>query len=91
MYDVSNFADEHPGGSVISTYFGRDGTDVFSSFHAASTWKILQDFYIGDVEASHDPHASVISLFAIFRIVLIFKNWFTAPVDFLYQLAFPTQ
>jgi fatty acid desaturase len=50
VYDVSNFADEHPGGSVISTYFGRDGTDVFSSFHASSTWKILQDFYIGDVE-----------------------------------------
>lgn len=52
MYDVSKFADQHPGGSVIGTYFGRDGTDVFSTFHAATTWKLLQTFYIGDLLVS---------------------------------------
>ncbi|XP_024379482.1 acyl-lipid (9-3)-desaturase-like [Physcomitrium patens] len=50
VYDVSDFAAQHPGGSVITTYFGRDGTDAFSSFHAGTTWKILQEFYIGDVD-----------------------------------------
>lgn len=49
VYDVSKFAEQHPGGSVINTYFGRDATDVFSTFHAATTWKLLQNFYIGDL------------------------------------------
>lgn len=49
---MSNFADQHPGGAVISTYFGRDATDVFSTFHASTTWKLLRTFYIGDLVVS---------------------------------------
>jgi len=49
VYDVSSFAEEHPGGTVISTYFGRDATDVFATFHPNSAWKLLQTFYIGDL------------------------------------------
>jgi len=49
VYDVSLWADEHPGGTVISTYFGRDGTDVFATFHPPSAWKQLNDFYIGEL------------------------------------------
>ncbi|KAG0573811.1 hypothetical protein KC19_VG211200 [Ceratodon purpureus] len=49
VYDVSTFAEQHPGGTVINTYFGRDATDVFSTFHASTSWKILQNFYIGNL------------------------------------------
>ena len=52
VYDLSTFAEQHPGGTVIDTYFGRDATDVFSTFHASTTWKLLQEFYIGDLVVS---------------------------------------
>lgn len=52
VYDVSKFAEQHPGGEVIYTHAGRDGTDIFTTFHASTTWKTLQDFYIGDLKVS---------------------------------------
>ena len=33
-YDVTNF--KHPGGSVISYYYGQDATDAFHAFHSRS-------------------------------------------------------
>nr|Q9LEN0.1 RecName: Full=Bifunctional delta 6-fatty acyl acetylenase/desaturase; Short=CpAcet6 [Ceratodon purpureus]CAB94992.1 delta 6-fatty acetylenase [Ceratodon purpureus] len=54
VYDISRFADDHPGGTVISTYFGRDGTDVFATFHPPAAWKQLNDYYIGDL-AREEP------------------------------------
>ncbi len=52
VYDVSMFAHQHPGGSVIYTHAGRDATDIFAGFHAPATWKVLQQFYIGDYMVS---------------------------------------
>ena len=37
-------------GAVIMTYAGRDATDVFSSFHAASSWRLLRPICIGELE-----------------------------------------
>ena len=53
VYDVSGFVQQHPGGRVIMTYAGRDATDVFSSFHAASSWALLKHMCIGELEVSH--------------------------------------
>ena len=67
VYDVSHFADDHPGGTVISTYFGRDGTDVFATFHPPAAWKQLNDYYIGDLVVSQLfrlPHPHVDSNFS---------------------------
>lgn len=33
VYDVSDFGEKHPGGSVIFSHAGDDCTDVFNSFH----------------------------------------------------------
>lgn len=77
VYDVSKFADQHPGGSVIGTYFGRDGTDVFSTFHAATTWKLLQTFYIGDLlreEATPELLKDYRDLRALFLRQQLFKS-----------------
>ncbi len=38
---------------MIMTYAGRDATDVFSSFHAASSWALLKHMCIGELEVSH--------------------------------------
>lgn len=50
VYDVTTFAPDHPGGSAILAYGGRDASDVFAAFHAAGTRALLKQFYIGDVQ-----------------------------------------
>ena len=49
VYDVTGWTAQHPGGRVIATYAGRDATDVFACFHAATSWGQLKQFYIGDL------------------------------------------
>lgn len=68
VYDVSEFGNVHPGGSVIFTQGGRDATDVFTSFHATSTWSFLKQFHIGDVvDQTSCPVDSSESLLQDFR------------------------
>lgn len=77
VYDVSDFAEQHPGGTVINTYFGRDATDVFSTFHASTTWKLLQNFYIGDLvreEPTSDLLKDYRKLRALFMREQLFKS-----------------
>mmetsp|Transcript_10044 Transcript_10044/g.35003 ORF Transcript_10044/g.35003 Transcript_10044/m.35003 type:complete len:469 (+) Transcript_10044:180-1586(+) len=47
VYDVTEFAPMHPGGAVINTYAGKDATDVFTTFHAGSSWAELERLHIG--------------------------------------------
>lgn len=49
VYDVTGWTVQHPGGRVIATYAGRDATDVFACFHAATSWGQLKQFYVGDL------------------------------------------
>ena len=55
VHDVTRLVDVHPGGDVILTHAGRDATDVFTAFHAASTWCRLKEFYIGDLQVLTNP------------------------------------
>jgi cytochrome b involved in lipid metabolism len=77
VYDVSMFAQQHPGGSVIYTHAGRDATDIFAGFHAPATWKLLQQFYIGDY-MSVQPTAELLKdyreLRAVFMRARLFKS-----------------
>jgi len=49
VYDISGWH-EHPGGDVIFTAAGDDGTDTFTMFHAQGTMKELNRFFIGDLD-----------------------------------------
>ncbi|KAL3692133.1 hypothetical protein R1sor_005784 [Riccia sorocarpa] len=49
VYDVSKFAEKHPGGPIIFTQAGRNATDSFRLFHTARAWQQLQEFHIGDL------------------------------------------
>ncbi|CAM9417760.1 unnamed protein product [Choristocarpus tenellus] len=49
VYDVSGWH-EHPGGNVIFTHAGDDFTDIFAAFHPPTAYKLLEAFYIGDLD-----------------------------------------
>lgn len=51
VYDVSQFASEHPGGvSVFASVAGDDATNGFNSIgHSDSAKEDLNKFYIGEV------------------------------------------
>ena len=36
-YDITSFARRHPGGNVLMSYEGQDGTAAFKEFHSNST------------------------------------------------------
>ncbi len=50
VYDVTYFAQQHPGGRVIYTYAGKDATDVFAGFHSPASWALLKPLYVGELD-----------------------------------------
>jgi cytochrome b involved in lipid metabolism len=72
------FAQQHPGGSVIYTHAGRDATDIFAGFHAPATWKVLQQFYIGDYMVSSSNFLwqikTILQELALSMILMIFQK-----------------
>ncbi|XP_075265344.1 uncharacterized protein LOC142357674 isoform X2 [Convolutriloba macropyga] len=52
VYDVSSWVPRHPGGDVIFVKAGKDCTQLFESYHSLSARKVLEKFYIGDLESS---------------------------------------
>ena len=36
-YDITGFAKRHPGGNVLMSYEGQDGTAAYTEFHSNST------------------------------------------------------
>ncbi|KAJ1680218.1 fatty acid alpha-hydroxylase [Spiromyces aspiralis] len=61
VYDLTGFASDHPGGyDWILQYAGHDITDVLRDSdihpHTVQAYRVLKDFYIGDlVPADHRP------------------------------------
>ncbi|KAK2170504.1 hypothetical protein NP493_1149g00068 [Ridgeia piscesae] len=61
IYDVSKFADVHPGGEqVILEQGGSFATEVFEDVgHSTDARELMKDFYIGDLaEADHEKKSS---------------------------------
>mmetsp|Transcript_7994 Transcript_7994/g.19964 ORF Transcript_7994/g.19964 Transcript_7994/m.19964 type:complete len:481 (-) Transcript_7994:913-2355(-) len=50
VFDVTGFAEAHPGGGIVYTYAGRDATGVFSAFHTGKAYAMLKDFYVGELD-----------------------------------------
>lgn len=66
VYDVTDFAPQHPGGRVIYTYAGKDATDVFTAFHEGFTWSQLSQYQVGNL-AGADLAQQVDPVVADFR------------------------
>ncbi|KAI0218964.1 Cytochrome b5 [Lamellibrachia satsuma] len=61
VYDVSKFADVHPGGEqVILEQGGSFATEVFEDVgHSTDARELMKDFYIGELdEADHEKKSS---------------------------------
>lgn len=56
VYDVTKFAQFHPGGDIVFTAAGLDATDVFAGFHASTdAWKLLPPLFVGFLEHANTP------------------------------------
>ncbi|KAJ3059578.1 hypothetical protein HK102_009929, partial [Quaeritorhiza haematococci] len=50
VYDVgADFINWHPGGRVVLSQVGKDGSGAFEVFHTESTTEILANYYVGDL------------------------------------------
>lgn len=78
VYDVTEFSEIHPGGSIILTQGGRNATDVFTSFHAASSWALLNKYYIGYLASPEVPNQELSEDFRRLRINLRKQGLFKA-------------
>ncbi|ORE22293.1 delta-6-fatty acid desaturase [Rhizopus microsporus] len=51
VFDVTEFIQDHPGGAqVLLTHIGKDASDVFHAMHPDTTYEVLNNYYIGDIE-----------------------------------------
>ncbi|XP_051113519.1 cytochrome b5-like [Andrographis paniculata] len=57
VYDVTKFLEDHPGGDeVLLASTGKDATDDFEDIgHSDSAKASMEEFYIGDINASSIP------------------------------------
>lgn len=81
VYDVTEFGNRHPGGSVIYTYGGRDATDVFTAFHDSSTWQLLQEYHIGELVAP-EPTPELVKDFRELRVSMLRARLYESSVAF---------
>ena len=62
MYDVTQFADEHPGGKKILLKYGggsKDATEQFWAFHNETILRgLASQFLVGAIEGSEAAAAS---------------------------------
>lgn len=83
VYDLSSFADEHPGGRVIYTLAGRNATDVFAAFHKQSTRAFLLQFHIGDLMDSEiEPTATLLEDFRNLRLSFEKEGYFESNLAY---------
>jgi len=50
VYNGTPYLKDHPGGAAsIQIVGGQDATEEFEALHSSKAWKILEQFYLGDV------------------------------------------
>ncbi|KAL2621894.1 hypothetical protein R1flu_002099 [Riccia fluitans] len=85
VYDVSTFAEKHPGGPIIFTQAGRDATDPFRLFHTAKAWQQLQEFQIGELYNA-EPVSELLKDYRELRSVLMRSQMFrSSKVYYIYK------
>jgi len=92
MYDVTNFAKRHPGGSVIKFFDGSDSTQAFVEFHTRSekARKVLKGLPSREPEKERMDVAesAVVKDFNLLRAQLEKEGFFEpAPMHVAYRLA----
>ena len=53
VYNGTPFLADHPGGGAsILIVGGTDCTDEFEALHSSKAWKLLEDYYLGELDAN---------------------------------------
>ena len=83
VYDGTAFLQDHPGGAEsILLASGMDSTEDFNAIHSAKAKKMLDDYYIGDLDDSAPceflSHIIVHSMTFIDRLSARLKRQMTA-------------
>ncbi|GMH58856.1 hypothetical protein TrRE_jg3666 [Triparma retinervis] len=55
VYDVTEFAKTHPGGTIIYKYGGKDASDQFRAFHRPRVAGYLKKFHVGSLDPKDAP------------------------------------
>jgi len=51
VLDISSFVEEHPGGSIIAQYLGKESTSIFEELgHSSDAYEKLNSFKIGRIK-----------------------------------------
>ena len=84
VYDVTDFAANHPGGNIIYTFAGVDASDQFAAFHRPRVYGRLPQYFIGEVieDEGHLPSKATMEYRAL-RKQLWKDGWFK-PDPFFY-------
>ena len=90
VYDVSSFAQRHPGGAKLLLFFkGQDASDAFHSFHANDTArpeaimpKLRVGTFVGDAAKQGERMPAIISDFRRLRDELLDEGLFEANLWF---------
>ena len=91
VYDIAKFAPNHPGGSVISKYIGRDATDEFEAFHLPRVLKSrLPAYHIGslkdvDADAEKPKVLPITTDYRKLKMELWKNGWFDADLYYYLQ------
>lgn len=63
VYDGTPFLKDHPGGSdSIILVSGGDATEDFDAIHSKKAWKMLEEYYIGDLIAGSESESEATDL-----------------------------
>ena len=55
VYDVTEFAKTHPGGTIIYKYGGKDASDQFRAFHRPRVAGYLKKYHVGTLDSKDAP------------------------------------
>ncbi|GMH64943.1 hypothetical protein TrST_g9657 [Triparma strigata] len=63
VYDATSFAPDHPGGTIINKYAGKDCSDQFKAFHRPRVAGYLKKYRIGSLrpEDRAEPSAATVA------------------------------
>lgn len=81
VYDITKFAKNHPGGSIISDYAGRNASDEFEAFHLPRVRRRLPAYCIGTLVDGPKELASTRD-YRDLRTKLWENGWFEANLNY---------
>jgi delta8-fatty-acid desaturase len=88
-YNLTKWADHHPGGALIRNYNGRDGTHVFRAMHGEAAFERLKKFESVPAQPVKSDARSkkILEDFEAFRKELVAEGYFkTDPVWTTYKM-----